>query len=300
MHLLVAVDGSEFSQWAVDALALFAGHGVERVSLVHTIDAQMPKRSGAPTPTRMAHLVRRLDTRGNTLLCSMSQRASLALGQGRTGAAISIDTTIVQGRPGPSLVLEAKRRRADTILLGSRGLSDIRGFLLGSVSRYVAAHSPCPVLVVKRPLRSLRRMVLAVDASKPSRAAAQFAVDTWLDAGTAVSVVSVANSGLTDLAADVLSATDVQKLVQPHLDEAEAVVEVTRTKLLPTGCTVTTHVAAGHPSEAILEQAKSTQAELIVVGSRGLLGDQRLLLGSVAETVLKYAGCSVAVVRQAR
>lgn len=298
MKILVAVDGSEYSQWAIDALALFGGQPIERVTLIHTISTRMPKGAGAPTAARIARAVRKLDEQGATLLRTMAQRASLALGQGRTSKATTIETTLVHGKPSTAILRHATRRQTDLVLVGSRGVSDLRGFLLGSVSRYVSAHCPCPIVIVKRPLRSLRRLVLAVDASRQSRTAADFVAEHFIDAGTQVTVMSVVSGGLTDVASEVLSEAEIQRLLQPQLDRAETLVTSTRARLLPLGCAVTTKVASGHPSEAILSQAKSAQADLIAVGSRGLEGVERLLLGSVAESVLKYAPCSVVIVRQ--
>ncbi len=298
MKVICAVDGSEYSQWAVDALGVLAGHPIESVCLLHSVEPRLPKTAGAPSPARMARVVRALDERGKGLLRTMSQRASLALGQGGTGTRTTVETALAHGRPASSLVSQAQRRRADLLIVGSRGLSDIRGFLLGSVSRHVSVHAPCPTLIVKRPVKSLGQVVLAVDASKHSRAACDFLCKYVLDEGLRVSVVSVAGHRLTEMASHVLPATEVQQLIQPQVDRAEALVASMRTRVLPVGCAVTTDVLVGHPSEAILSHAEKVHADLIVVGSRGLEGTERLQLGSVAESVLKYAPCSVLIVRR--
>jgi nucleotide-binding universal stress UspA family protein len=56
----------------------------------------------------------------------------------------------------------------------------------------------------------------------------------------------------------------------------------------------------GHAAEAIIEKANQIQADLIVVGSRGLTGIKRLFLGSVSRKVVRHAPCSVLVVRQSK
>ncbi|GKS60077.1 hypothetical protein YTPLAS18_36040 [Nitrospira sp.] len=246
----------------------------------------------------MSRVVRALDQRGTTLLREMSGLASVALGQGGTSARTKVEIALAHGRPGTSIVNQGTRRRADLLVLGSRGWSDIRGFLLGSVSRHVSVHASCPTWIVKRPLTSLRQVVLAVDASKHSRRACEFLCAHFLAESTHVSVLSVASHGLTDMAARILSATEIQQLVQPQIDHAHQLVESYRERLIKTGCSVTTQVVTGHTSEAILSQAEKVRADMIVVGSRGLEGTERLQLGSVAENVLKYAPCSVVVVRR--
>jgi nucleotide-binding universal stress UspA family protein len=64
------------------------------------------------------------------------------------------------------------------------------------------------------------------------------------------------------------------------------------------GLTVETAVRRGDPRSVILDEAKEWDADLIVVGSHGYTGIKRLLLGSVAQSVVSHAPCSVEVVRQ--
>lgn len=60
---------------------------------------------------------------------------------------------------------------------------------------------------------------------------------------------------------------------------------------------MSTEVVCGSPAESIVERAASWPADLIVLGSHGHSGCRRFMVGSVAETVLKQAPCSVQVVR---
>jgi nucleotide-binding universal stress UspA family protein len=57
------------------------------------------------------------------------------------------------------------------------------------------------------------------------------------------------------------------------------------------------HVRIGKPVEELLDVARSVGADLIIVGSRGLTGVERLVLGSVSERVVREAGCTVQVAR---
>ena len=63
------------------------------------------------------------------------------------------------------------------------------------------------------------------------------------------------------------------------------------------GIDVDTHTREGHPAEVILEVATEQEADLIVIGSRGLSGVRRFLLGSVSAKVSEHAPCSVMIVR---
>lgn len=56
---------------------------------------------------------------------------------------------LVEGHPAEEIIRAATRAHADLVILGSRGMTGLKGAFLGSVSRRVARHAPCSVLVVK-------------------------------------------------------------------------------------------------------------------------------------------------------
>jgi nucleotide-binding universal stress UspA family protein len=80
---------------------------------------------------------------------------------------------------------------------------------------------------------------------------------------------------------------------------ADAVLKRAADEALAKGVEVETHAREGVPAEVIIAVAHEQQAELIVVGSRGLTGLKRYLLGSVSSKVSHHAPCSVMIVRAA-
>jgi nucleotide-binding universal stress UspA family protein len=78
---------------------------------------------------------------------------------------------------------------------------------------------------------------------------------------------------------------------------AESVLRRAAGDALSKGVEVETHARKGHPAEVIIDIANQVQADLIVVGSRGLTGIQRYLLGSVSSKVSEHAHCNVMIVR---
>jgi nucleotide-binding universal stress UspA family protein len=78
---------------------------------------------------------------------------------------------------------------------------------------------------------------------------------------------------------------------------AESVLKRAARDALSKGVEVETHAREGQPAEVIIDVANQEQADLIVVGSRGLTGIQRYLLGSVSSKVSEHAPCSVMIVR---
>ena len=91
--------------------------------------------------------------------------------------------------------------------------------------------------------------------------------------------------------------TTTQRTPQPVRERTRVVVAKFREAFLKDGCSVTTEVLAGHATQTILDYLEKVRPAMVVMGSRGLTGTERLQLGSVSESVLKYAPCSVLVVR---
>jgi nucleotide-binding universal stress UspA family protein len=86
--------------------------------------------------------------------------------------------------------------------------------------------------------------------------------------------------------------------VQVNLSEvADSVLTRAAERAEEKGIPAETYASESDPAEAILEVAKAQDADLIVVGSRGLSGIQRFLLGSVSSKVSEHAACSVMIVR---
>jgi nucleotide-binding universal stress UspA family protein len=187
--------------------------------------------------------------------------------------------------------------KADLILIGSRGLSDIRGFLLGSSSRQVASIAPCSVLVVKQPLPQLTRVILAVDDSKHSRAAARFLRSRILPESATTTILSSAERPVTDLAVRYLSKAQVAELERPVLERATRLVTTLRDEFVKEGYAAVTDVQMDHVIDTIVKQVEADRAELLAIGSRDLTKSERLHLGSVSESLLRHAPCSVLIVR---
>jgi nucleotide-binding universal stress UspA family protein len=80
---------------------------------------------------------------------------------------------------------------------------------------------------------------------------------------------------------------------------ADGCLESTATKLRADGIQVETHCLGGDPADALIGVAEATDASLIVVGSKGMHGGRRFLLGNVPNKVSHHAPCSVMIVRTA-
>jgi len=145
------------------------------------------------------------------------------------------------------------------------------------------------------------RVLLAVDGSPHSHIAVEEVAERLWPEGTSVEVLTVIHAA-APLAIDpafVLAAAHVQQTEeQRHL--ASAVVGSAAEKIREKAphLVVTTKVVEGSPKDAIVEQAREWDADLIVVGSHGYGRLKRMVLGSVAGAVVANAPCSVHVARE--
>ena len=300
MRILCAVDGSECSQWGVQALEALASREPEVVTLLHVVDPSAFRAGKGGNPVAEKRALAAMEKAGGILLREAERSARVALGQAATGPRTIFHRTLAHGPLAQTIVRQARRVRADLILIGSRGLSDIRGFLLGSISRQVASITRCSVLVVKQPIQQLRRVTLAVDDSKHSRTAARFLRSRLLPDSATTTILSSAERPVTDLAVRYLSKAQVAELERPVFERATRLVTALRDEFLREGYAVVTDVQMDHVIDCIVKQVEADHTDLLVIVSRDLTKSERLHLGSVSESLLRHAPCSVLIVRGTR
>ena len=300
MRILCAVDGSEHSQWGVQALEALAGREPEHVVLLHIIDQPALQAATNKNPVAAKRALAALEKAGTVMLRDAARAARLALGQAATRPRTKLQTILAHGPIAHTISRTARRLKADLILMGSRGLRDIHGFLLGSVSRQVAATAPCPLLVVKQPLTTLLRVAIAVDDSRPSRAATRFLRTRILQESATVTILTSVESPVTDFAARYLSESQLAELKGPVMERAARLVSTLRDEFIKDNLSVVTQVHMDHVIDTIVKHVEATHDQLLVIGSRDLTKSERLYLGSVSESLLRHAPCSVLIVRGAR
>ncbi len=297
MKMLIAVDGSEFAEWSVQMLEAIAGRPPDSVTLLHVVDSASLKSSARKHAALSKQAIAAMTKAGDQILRRFEGLAKLALKQATTKPRTEIDTMLAHGRVADTIAKVAKQKKADLLVVGSRGLTDAEHYLLGSVSRKVSALAVCPVLVVKRPLTALKQVLFAADTSKHSQGACSFLCKRFLPDSAHVIVTSVVEPAVTELATKYLSRDQVEQISAPKRLAAEQMVEKLRARFLADNYAVTATVHLDHVTDALLRQAAARDIDLLVAGSRGLTGSERLQLGSVSETLLKYAPCSVLIVR---
>ncbi len=135
------------------------------------------------------------------------------------------------------------------------------------------------------------RILLAIDGSRFSEAAAQAVAEQFQPQGTEVKVMNVVDLALP------IPTSDAAGYRKVSLKEGHELVQRAEDLLSKAGYKTSTEVEEGDPRSKIIEQAQHWKADLIVMGSHGRKGLDRFLMGSVADAVARHAPCSVEVVR---
>lgn len=208
---------------------------------------------------------------------------------------------IERGAPYAQLVRRAESYAADFIVVGTHGRTGLAHLMLGSVAERVVEHTHCSVLVARPPHRA-GVVVAATDMSEPSLAAVAAGADAAKRSGARLVVVSALDwtAYATDAVAGLIGAVAVvppEELQREVRDALRSTLEQAMTRL---GVVGEAQVLDGPAASAIVEYAEEVGAELVVVGTHGRTGLKRIALGSVAEQVIRGAGCSVLVARGAQ
>lgn len=268
--LLLATDGSEYADGAV------------RLAL------EMARRCGASLTVLTVVLSNpEYDALAPQLAEAAGQAAKRTLDAVRDQAAavgMEVETVTRHGQEPVAEILEQiEAMQADLLIMGRRGRRGLARMMVGDATGRICGTARCSVLVAPRAAQMPRsRLLVATDGSRYSDAAAHAAGRLARLCELPLTVVSATLPSHSE-ARKAEAHEAAQRTLQAYLDDglqAEARVE-----------------AAERPEAAIVQAAETTGADLIVVGSHGRSGLQRVLLGSVSERVIGAAQGPVLVVR---
>ncbi|HVC25213.1 MAG TPA: universal stress protein [Acidimicrobiales bacterium] len=209
-----------------------------------------------------------------------------------------LETLVLKG--DPAQVLCTRAGDGDLLVVGSRGHGTFAGLLLGSVSSKCAHHSPGPVVIV--PQQALRgapsaRIVVGVDGSEGSRRALRWSVAEAKARGAAVEAISVWR-GVEDpeMALEFQSFPTIGRQERALPERARQRVADAVTGAAAESATVKVEPLAveGDPAQVLC--SRSSDADLLVVGSRGHGTFVGLLLGSVSVKCAHHSRCPVVIV----
>jgi nucleotide-binding universal stress UspA family protein len=228
-----------------------------------------------------------------------------------TGSGHQVFSELQMGFPKKAISEYAKQWGAGLIMVGSHGQSALTRFLLGSVAQAVLRSSPCSVEVVRSSsstpsLSAGMKILVATDGSEGSAQAVYSVANRPWPANSEIKVISVVqlltpeNQGTASPLCSEYPTTLLEQIWKEARARAEEAIADARKILTAKGLTVHQGKATpvGDARPLILDEAKAWGSDLIVLGSHGRHGLDRMLIGSVSESVALHAHCSVEVARR--
>lgn len=224
---------------------------------------------------------------------------------GTSGAESSLAEARIQERTvgypsvAGGILTYAVEHDADLVVLGTHGRRGLRRLVLGSVAEEVVRKAPCPVVTVGR--RGVApdalggsTMLVPVDFSDHRFRLLAHARELAPVYGMDVRVVHVVEvKGVPDAYGLYDSPPDPGK----PAERAQEVLDGELDSLRDLGITVSIDVRSGHPADEVLTAAEDSEAAFLMIATHGRTGLERMLMGSVAEKVIRQAPCPVYTVK---
>ncbi|HEU5115857.1 MAG TPA: universal stress protein [Isosphaeraceae bacterium] len=283
--ILVCADFSEGSLGASRVACSLAEESKTQIFLLHVHEPPMAYgEMGVPLP-----LSRMSDTERETLKRELLETYT-------PGRPIDVQPIVKEGVVPDEILRAADEVRADLIVLGTHGRSGLRRVLAGSVAESVLRRSTAPVLALHEPMNApegrvrIHTILHPTDLSTRAEGALQVARGLARDLGARLILLYVEPvdrllGGPMSTPAEIRAEKEALLRMRMEADGPDL------------KCPVETRFEQGDPADEICEAAAEVRADLIVLGCHGRAGLRRLMLGSVAESVLRRATRPVLIVR---
>jgi nucleotide-binding universal stress UspA family protein len=231
----------------------------------------------------------------------MARAADLVTDQVRNVLGPSSDDVrivVESGAPDEEIVRVAETNHASLIALGGKPREGVR-LVLGHVAERVVRYAHTSVLVAREG-NATGRMLVATDFSEGSLPALALAAEIARSTGARIRLVHVVKPPSSVLSSALMPLGNTwTPPSKAAMDELEALGVRTLEGLAKEHGFESFEQLHGDPADVIIERAEALEVEAVVMGSRGRRGLARLVLGSVAEKVIRNSHCSVIVARPA-
>ncbi len=266
-RILLATDGSEYSNSAIAIAGEMARKCGAKLYIV-SIALNNPSTESLE-PSRGAEAER-------------MAMANVEAARDRLGCTDCEIRVLQDANPAPAIVEAAEKLRADVIVMGRRGRRGLARWKLGHATARVVGKAPCPVLVVPESARMWRnKVLLATDGSRYGDTAAVIAGNIAVMCALPLTAISVV----------------LPSHAPERRREAQQALERVRQVMSEKGVRVDIRLLEGRPEQAIVEAAEKEGADLVVMGSHGRTGLDKVLMGSVSERVLNQTSCPILIAR---
>jgi nucleotide-binding universal stress UspA family protein len=231
------------------------------------------------------------------------------------------DAVAKEGSPAEVLISEANRLDAGLVVVGSVGMSGARRFLLGSVPNKVSHHAATDVLIVKTDpappgVSDYETVLVGTDGSPTAMRAVEMASALAATLGAKETIVCAyqpptehemkqlrgdPNDPVNQWSAgkDMKETPEEFRWRIAGAVQAEDVLERASERADASGADFEVRSLEGHPAETLISVASDEGFDLIAVGSVGMRGPKRFMLGNVPQRVSHHAPTDVLILKTA-
>lgn len=268
-RILAAFDGSADSEEAFAAMMPLVREDNPEVTVLYVFEA--PATSSFPPP-RLAEACDRLRAQG-----------------------VDAHLTIREGKPAEEILRYASMRQPDLIVMETEGRSGLQRLVKKSVAEEVLRHAEAPVLLVRpgSSRKSWSRILVALDGSSRAEEILEDVIPIADRLDASLELVRVALPTITGMGIGDVPGVVFHDDPKPYLRQVQV-------RLLEAGINTRIAPLEGRAASAILERAKETDAFLIALTTHGRTGVERILMGSIAEEIVRNASCPVLIRRSVR
>lgn len=298
MKILHATDGSSYSEFAARILVALRPPSDAHFVALHVKEPPHYIQTPAVPPSYV-HEWHRVQ---HELQAEIEKQAEEAIAQAQRILGHykrPLETMVVEGQPADQIVKVAREIGADLTVVGSRGHTDRGLFALGDVAQKVKRYASSSVLLGTPPPHlnkpEIARVILATDGSENAMEAARFLSRFGVPRDAEVVILHVLQQPKYPRLFRGGPAV-VEQVRQLQLETARIALEETQ-RHLQVASSTRTAVREGYPADEIIKAGSELEADLVVVGSKGLGGVSLFLLGSVSQNVCRYADRPVLLVR---
>ena len=276
--ILVFTDGSPHGDVATRYGVYFARELGASLLGLHVLDSRMLEGplmadisgwiGAQPYGAQLKQFRELLEQRGESVMAAFNKICA--------EAGVACESWVKLGHP--ARVLLEEEAKAELVIIGQKGEhADFGGDLVGSTTERISRHSVKPCLVVPGTFEPVKRILVAYDGSGHASQALHEAIELALALQVELDVLIVREAGDTE--AQEQLATDAARLAEAH------------------GCTPSTVLRDGRPEDAVIEQAKQSGANLIVVGAHGHARIREMFIGSTTAQLIARSDVPVMIVR---
>ena len=288
-HILVPTDFSQASNLAFEVAKQIAAVLSAEIHLLHVRILLEDPHVLEEGQRQLERLLTRADQKTREVLSTETASHAEAV----------IHPHLVRGLTAPESIIQAGLDiGCDLIVMGTHGRHGLKRFFLGSVAEQVVRTAPVPVMTIRpdMPVGKLEggQILVPYDFSEPARAILP-AVAGWARALKAsirllhiVEPIIYPEFYAVDLMPEDMIGTISQRAGENLRRVAEEYLS---------GLDVTTEVMTGHAAETLADEATPERSSLVIMATRGLSALEHLLLGSVAQYVVRHAAVPVLTLR---